>query len=401
MTRGPVDGTRAYLPDAATARRGFRRALHALYEGWGYRPVEVPALERYDPDHPRADQSFKLSDTGGDVLALRSDVTPAVARLVRGAWPRLADPAAAPRPVRLQVDATVWQASRPEIERIREFTQVGVELLGVRHPRADAELIHLARESVRTVGLEPRVEIGSPGFVKASMDAAGVPAVARDAVADALDRKDPRGVDAALRAAGATGPAADALRAIPDLYGGVELVETAREVAVGDAAHAALDHLAGVLAEFEDDRELLLDLGMARRLSYYTGVTFRAYTVDYGQPLLGGGRYDGAWLPYAAGFSLGLERLRAALDARDAAHPAADVVALDDAGARALRRAGLRVARAIAADVAGARAEARRQEAPWVLVEGRIEPTDPDAEPSPEAHAERARLEAALEASDG
>jgi ATP phosphoribosyltransferase regulatory subunit len=368
MTRNPLpDGTRAFLPAAAAARERLRGRLSELYASWGYQAVEVPALERYDPDHPRAAQSFKLTDRDSGLLALRSDFTPAVARLVRRAWPEVTDPHGGERPLRLQVAGPVWQAIDPELARTREFFQIGVELIGTRHPRADAELIHLARESVRVVGLTPRVEVGAPGFVRALLDEAGVPAAAREPLAEAIDRKDPHDVAAMLKEAGARGPAADALRVAPDLYGGVDLLAEARALPLGDRSRAALDHLAGVLAEFEDDSELILDLGMARRLAYYTGVTFRAYTVDFGQPLLGGGRYDGALLPYAAGFSIGLERLESASAgaARDAAP--ARVLSLDDAGARRLRAAGVTVARAVAADAEDARDEARRAGIPWLL----------------------------------
>ncbi|HRN17506.1 MAG TPA: ATP phosphoribosyltransferase regulatory subunit, partial [Trueperaceae bacterium] len=132
------------------------------------------------------------------------------------------------------------------------------------------------------------------------------------------------------------------------------------------------DRLEGVLEEFEDASELLLDLGLARRLSYYTGVTFRAYTFDYGQPLLGGGRYDGALLPYAAGFSLGLERL---LSAAPGARPEAlgpQVLTLDDPAARLLRAAGIAVARAVASDPGGAEREARAERIPYLLVDGTL-----------------------------
>src|SRR5690606_15427486 len=167
------------------------------------------------------------------------------------------------------------------------------------------------------------------------------------------------------------GRAAEALLQAPDLYGGVEVLDDARRVAPSDAARAAIDRLEGVVAEFEDDSELQLDLGMARRLSYYTGVTFRAYTLDFGQPLLGGGRYDGALLPYAAGFSLGLERLLSALPAPGPA-TSPEVLALDDPGARTLRAAGIVVVRAIGGDTASATAEARAQRVPSVLTDGKV-----------------------------
>lgn len=370
MTQGALpEGTRFLAPAEASARAAAIDVLRRLYEAWGYLRVEVPALERLDPRHPRGDKSFKLVDVGGGVLALRSDFTPALARLVRSAFPAVA--AGEERPLRLSYDGLVWHAIDPELARGREFTQVGIELIGVSSARADAELIHLARESVRALGLSPRVEVGNPAYVTALFDAARVPDEARRGLADAIDRKDQTGVEAIVTGLSLKGFAADALVAVPDLYGDAGVVDVALRSSPSQAATEALERLAGVLDEFEDPSELMLDLGLARRLSYYTGVTFRAYTFDFGQPLLGGGRYDGALLHRAAGFALGLGRVLAAVGggAGDGSVTGSSslVVSLDDAAARRLRQGGIRVARAVSTDPQGLRREAEALGAHFVV----------------------------------
>ena len=390
------DGTRFVLPDTAARRDELRDLLRDLYHAWGYDQVEVPSLERYDPGHPRAAQSFKLADRDSGVLALRTDFTPALAHLVRSAHPAVAG--GAERPVRYQYAGTVWHAIDPELARTREFTQVGIELVGVSNARADAELIHLARESVRVVGLEPRVEVGNPGFVRAAFDAAGVPEALRAGAADAIDRKDRSDLAGVLRPAALPAASLDALLAIPDLYGGTEVLRDALAALPWEATALEVERLEGVLREFEDDSELMLDLSMARRLSYYTGVTFRAYTPDFGQPLLGGGRYDGALLPAAAGFSLGLERLmRAVARRRSLSERPPLVLALDDPGARRLRSAGVRVLRALQPSLDDARHEALVLGVPFVLVDGRLEDVAAGA-PDAAHDVQRAELEAALRA---
>jgi len=368
-TPAPPDGTRFVPPGAARARAEALAKLHELYRLWGYALVEAPSLERYDPAHPRSEQSFKLSDRDSGVLALRSDFTPALAQLVRTSFPAAA--AGESLALRLRYSGTVWHAIDPELARTREFTQVGIELVGVSHARADAELIHLARESVRAVGLVPRVEIGNPGFVRALFDVARVPAAHRDAMADAIDRKDRSDIARLVEELGLAGGPAAALLEVPDLYGMGDVLAEARRLAPWEETRVEIDRLAGVMEQFEDDSELLLDLGMARRLTYYTGVTFRAFTFDYGQPLLGGGRYDGALLPYAAGFSIGLERLMAALPAAGEA-PAPRVLATDDVAARWLRRHGVLVLRASSGERGEAAAEARRRGIPYLLHEGAL-----------------------------
>jgi ATP phosphoribosyltransferase regulatory subunit len=385
------DGTRFVLPDGAARRVEVVDTLRALYRSWGYDLVEVPSLERYDPAHPRAAQSFKLADRDSGVLALRSDFTPALAQLVRSHHPSVAG--GARRPLRFCYAGTVWHAIDPELARTREFTQVGLELIGVSNARADAEVLHLARASVRAVGLRPVLEVGNPGFVRALFGVAGVPRADRDAVADAIDRKDRSDLRDLLERARldlAEGTPAAALLHVPDLYGGREVLGHARAVAPWPEAQRELDRLEGVLAEFEDASDLALDLAMARRLTYYTGVTFRAYTPDFGQPLLGGGRYDGALLPAAAGFSIGVERLlRAMASSGPLLEPPPQVLSIDDAGARRLREGGVRVVRALHPDRAGALEEARERRVPYLLVGGRLEAVAAET-------GERARLEALL-----
>jgi ATP phosphoribosyltransferase regulatory subunit len=359
MSLAPPDGTRYTLPEQQAQLRWITERLQRLYQSWGYQPVEVPALERYDPLHPAAHKSFKLSDRDGEVLALRADFTPALARLIKASFPDQ-------RPRRLQYAGKLWQA-HADMARAREFTQVGLELVGVSNARADAELIHLARESVREVGLAPRVEIGNPGVVRALFNLANVPEGERESLADAIHRKDQRTILDLLEARPLAADLRRALLLVPDLYGDVKVLEEGRQAMPWPETIAELDRLEAVLSEFEDDSELLLDLGMARRLNYYTGVMFNAYTFDFGQPILGGGRYDGALLPYAAGFALGLERLLNALNGRGPGLRPPLLLSLDDAAARYFRAQGYTVERALYTDLEAAQEYARWRGSAYLL----------------------------------
>ncbi len=369
MTTAPPDGTRYALPDVHTLRLDIAEKLRRLYDGWGYHSIDVPVLEHYDPNHPRAESSFKLSDRDSHVLALRSDFTPSVSRLVKLHYPHEQNPT----PKRFQYCGKLWQAIDPDFARTREFTQLGVELVGVSNARADAELVHLARESVRAVGVEPRVEIGNPGFVRSLFDLADIPESVQDDLADAIDRKDMRSLHAQLRSLDLPAELERTLLAVPDLYGDLSSIDEAKRLAPWPDTLAATERLEAVVAEFEDPSDLLIDFGMARRLRYYTGIIFRAYTFDFGQPLIGGGRYDGDLLPYAAGFALGLERLVAALPPIKPNVPPL-VLSLYDEAARRLRAHGVVVERALEGDVDSVRRYARARGIPYLLTEEGLEP---------------------------
>lgn len=327
------EGTRDVLPPEWARREALRVRLSALFGAWGYQGVEVPALEYASPRHPQDAQAFKLIDSGGQVLALRSEFTTAVGRLARTRYPH------GPFPLRLQYGGRLWlRALTSELGRLREFNQVGVELLGVDTARADAELLHLAAAALGAAGVDAQLEVGYPGFVDAVLEDAGVHGPAREALHGAVDRKSGPDVDALSGRYGLAGEVRATLHTLTDLYGGGEVLEQAAVLARGERARAALSRLREVAGHYGGT--LLYDLGASRRYGYYTGLTFRALEGGQNQPVLGGGRYaleDGR---PGAGFAVGLERLTAALAASRHAEPEV-VLALDPVGAAAARDRGL------------------------------------------------------------
>ncbi|MEM7736890.1 MAG: ATP phosphoribosyltransferase regulatory subunit [Deinococcota bacterium] len=398
----PLTGTKDSLPALSATRWQVMSTLRALYSSWGYAPVEVPAIEPYDPTHPAAARAFKLVD-GSDVLMLRADFTPSISRLIQaqeaGLRPTAAIKAGSPQLIspevassidkppnegnafvddlqstgvyRYQYSGALWQAHTPTIINPREFTQIGLELIGSASTRADVELIHLARESVRAVGLVPRVDLGNPGLIRKLLDLAGIPKADQERVATTIDRKDVAGLSSLLEPYTLAPDLRNALLATPDLYGGVDVLDRAHKLMPWPDVADDVRHFEAVIAEFEDVSELHIDLAMARRLDYYTGITFRAYTTESAQPLLGGGRYDGALLPHAAGFALGLERVVTVLPHVYAEAPL--VVSNDDVAARRLRAAGYSVSRALATSPTSLRAEAVVMDVPFVLMNGQLE----------------------------
>ncbi|MFC4636935.1 ATP phosphoribosyltransferase regulatory subunit [Deinococcus hohokamensis] len=326
------EGTRDVLPPEWAQREHLRARLAALFRGWGYRGVELPSLEYADPTHPQDRRAFKLIDSGGQVLALRSEFTTAIGRLVGLRYPQ------GPFPLRLQYSGRLWlRTQTSELGRLREFNQVGVELVGVDTPQSDAELLHLAAAALAEVGVSAQLELGFPGFVDAVLDDAGLPAEARDALHGAIDRKSGADLDLLAAQAGLAPDVTRTLHTLTDLYGGPEVLDAAAQLARGERALAAVAHLRAVAGLYGGP--LLFDLGVSRRYGYYTGVTFRAYAEGLNQPVLGGGRYALAGGLPGAGFAIGLERLTGVLAPLLPPEPEV-VLALDHEGALAARAAG-------------------------------------------------------------
>ncbi|WP_291424726.1 ATP phosphoribosyltransferase regulatory subunit [Deinococcus sp.] len=328
------DGTRDVLPDEWSQREYVRWSLSELFRAWGYQGVELPALEYASAAHPLDSRAFKLIDTGGQVLALRSEFTTALGRLVATRYP------AGPFPLRLQYGGQLWlRAQTSELGRLREFTQVGAELIGVATVQSDIELLALARAALDRVGVKADLEVGFPGFVDAVLEDAGLSGAARDALHDAIDRKSGADIDLAATTYGLSSEVTGVLHRLTDLYGGNEVLDEAGRMAQGTRARAAVSHLRAVAQG--GDLTLLFDLGVSRRYGYYTGMTFRAYVDGLNQPVLGGGRYQLANGLPGAGFAMGLERLVRALPPGLPPHPET-VLALDLPALHAAQQAGLR-----------------------------------------------------------
>ena len=339
-------------PEEAARRSALCDLLRDEFRLWGYREVAPPTLGYLETftrgaGAGTADRLFKLTDRGGELLALRPDFTLPVARL---AATRLL---MAARPLRLAYVGSVFRGQEEGQGRLREFTQAGVELLGEEAPDADAEVIALAASCLRRAGTAGAVlHIGHLDFIDDALQP--LPSGLRDEVRDHLYRKafvelDALDLPAALRRL---------LRALPDLRG-PDVLRRARPLAASPRSARALEELAGLMErvrEYGVGDLVGIDLGIIRDFRYYTGVVFEAYGSGSGYPLLGGGRYDGLLERFgtpaaATGFAVGVERLLSTIP--DSVTPSVEVIVLGagDASTRvaAVRFAGSLRARGLAA----------------------------------------------------
>ncbi len=329
------EGMRDLLPAEAQRRAAVEMALREEFRRWGYREVVTPTLEFLETFVRGAgpgvvDRLFKIVDRGGELLALRPEMTVPIARL---AATRLLQEV--PTPLRVSYIAPVFRGQEAGRGRLREFTQAGVELIGDATPDADAEVIALAVECLRRAGVEePALHIGELGFLTDALNA--IPEEEQDEVRMRLYRKEFAGIEGDV-----SDPAlARFLRALPDLHG-PDAAARAVPLARSERGAAALRRLSGILERLADygvaDR-VTIDLSVIRDFTYYTGVVFEAYGPGSGYPLLGGGRYDGLLARFgtdspATGFAIGIERVLSV--AGVAGDTPIDVVVAADAPSRA------------------------------------------------------------------
>jgi ATP phosphoribosyltransferase regulatory subunit len=307
------------MPAEMQELRRLELALAEVFERFGYGEVATPTIEYHDVlargDIKGAPAAYRFFDEHGELLAMRSDMTIPIARLVAG---RLA---ADEPPFRFFYLGNAYRAVRPQRGQMREFIQAGVELIGADAPDGTAEVVDVLVAALDAAGLTRAViGLGDADLFRQLLADVGVDAEVRDEILDRLAAHDLVWIEETV--AGLRGIAArdrDTLQRIPTLRGGREVLDVARDVG-GDAVERATSRLQATFdaltARGIGDR-VQLDLGLLRDLGYYTGAILEVYDPALGHILGGGGRYDelmgrfGRELP-AAGFALHLERLHIA-----------------------------------------------------------------------------------------
>ena len=374
----------------AAQRTALESGLAETFLRWGYTQVIPPTFEFYESIAAEAgtqlrEELYRFFDRDGRTLALRADFTIPIARIVAT---KLYDQ---PMPLRFYYIGSVFRHEEPRAGRRREFTQAGVELIGARTPAADAEVIALAMEALRTIGLrEVRISIGQMAFFKALLADLGLAPEQVAQVKAAIERRATTQLESILRAL----PMADERRhALVQLAGwrhSERWREAAHALCINPQSHQAIDELTEVVERLRAsglDSALSIDLTALRGMEYYTGVVFAGFVPGIGYDLVSGGRYDelighfGRACP-AMGFAIGVERAMMALPAQNArlgpdvvaeacAHAECNeqIVAARGAGERVLvdvlgRRGGalLEYARSLGARVLACRQKGKRCE---------------------------------------
>jgi ATP phosphoribosyltransferase regulatory subunit len=298
------------LPDEMRELRAITEALRAVFEAEGYGEVYTPALE-YESVLARGDMSaarptYRLFDEHGDVLALRSDMTVPIARLVATRY------AGVEPPLRFCYFAHAYRGVRPQRGQPREFLQAGIELVGAPAPDGTVEALTVLCRALDAVGLRDyRVGLGDASLYPRLLAALEVPGDVRPRLLDALARRDLAGLERQVRASGLD----EQLVGVPQRRGGLDVL--AAPTGPLAEALAAMRAVGERLAEDVAAR-VIFDLGLTRELGYYTGAVFEVYDPALGAPIGRGGRYDellsrfGRPLP-AVGFALNAERVHIAL----------------------------------------------------------------------------------------
>jgi ATP phosphoribosyltransferase regulatory subunit len=290
-------------------------------ELFGYQRVEVPAFEYADvleKGFGNAEETLRFVEPEtGKIAALRSDVTPQIARLIST---RFAD---GPWPARLCYKASVMRRRRERARLDQKVMQVGFELAGQSEHGGDLEVLETATSALRAAGLDEfTVDLAHAQIAGALLDQLA-PQPRAEAL-ECLALKDSTELARVGARAGLMGRSLEALVALPALHGAEDVWPRAERALEGTAAEGPMRSLqriwqAAVSAKLAP--HFVVDLGETREFYYYTGVMFHLLAEGPGEPLGSGGRYDSLFerfdLPCpAAGFAFDISNVCWALDER-------------------------------------------------------------------------------------
>jgi len=282
-----VKGTREFYPEEMALRNYLYGKMREISHSYGYQEWDGPFLETIDLYAAKSgeelvkEQSFVFEDRGGDLVTLRPELTPSLARMIASRQGQLTFP------LRWWSFGPFWRYERPQKGRTREFFQWNIDMLGVASPEADAELVAIAAGFLRSVGLRPdqaKLYVNDRRLVEAQFEKLGVPAGSRLALSGMVDRRlkmdETRWDEAVLGLGLSAGQLSDLKSLLTD-----------RELWRG---WDDLVRLFAMLEALGVSEYVEFDPGVTRGLLYYTGTVFEAFDLSGGvrRSILGGGRYD-------------------------------------------------------------------------------------------------------------
>lgn len=313
-----IKGTRDFYPELMSQRTWIYNTIRKVSESFGYQEYEAPILESIELYASKSgeelvnQQSFVFPDRGGDMIALRPEMTPSLARMVAQRQNQLI------YPLRWWSYGPFWRYEKPQKGRTREFFQWNIDLIGPDSPSADAEMIALAASFFKQVGLSSSdvvILINDRGLTNEKLTSMGVLPEKLNDCLNLIDRRgkmEPSAWDNYAYDIGLNNTQLDMLKTI------LEDKELWKE-------SPRLVQVFEILDVMGFSEYVQYDPNIIRGLLYYTSTVFEAFDrgKDVRRAILGGGRYDnllaavgGDPLP-AVGFAMGDVVISLILEALD------------------------------------------------------------------------------------
>ncbi len=313
----PLRGMKDLHPKDAKFWRSSYRASEQLADAYNFNYIEVPVLEDAnlfvrsigkDTDVIEKEM-YIFDDRDGSSIGLRPEFTAGIARayITHGMH-------SDPQPIKVWTAGSLFRHDRPQAGRYREFRQFDCETIGVRDAAVDSELIVVAYNYLKDLGIDTHVRINSIGSPEDRANyVVELTAYLRSKRSYLSEMSKKRINKNPLRVLDSKEPEDQ------------EIIEDAPQI-IDWLSEDSKKFFMRVL-EYLDHMEVpyILDPTLVRGLDYYTDTVFEFFRTDeeegHQNAVGGGGRYDlliaqlGGQPTPAAGFAIGLDRVVLALKA--------------------------------------------------------------------------------------
>lgn len=300
--------------------------LYKKLRQYGYHPIQTPTFEFFDifsreiGTTPSKDL-YKFFDREGNTLVLRPDITPSIARSAAKYFSE------EDMPIRLCYMGNTFINNISYQGRLKESTQLGAELIGDSSADADAEIISMVIECLKTAGLKDfQLSIGHADFFRGLMEAAGLLEEQEEELRNLISNKNFFGVEEFVGTLNLSMELKQLFGMLGNLYTGSDELQEAKKYAGSYprilAAIEYLEELHKILEVYDIKRYVSFELGIISNYAYYTGIIFAGYTFGSGEAIVKGGRYDDLLTYFgkdsaSIGFAFVIDQLMAALSRQE------------------------------------------------------------------------------------
>lgn len=288
------EGVRDIYGKEYLQKKEIKKHLHSTLRMYGYRDIQTPLFEFADvfgnevgttPEN----ELYRFFDKEGNMMALRPDFTPSIARCASKYFMESFVP------VRLCYEGNTFSNTSELQGKLKETTQMGAELIGDSSAMADAEMICMVIDALNACGFkEFQVSIGEIDYFKGICEEACLSEETMMELREYISAKNYFGAEEMLARKEVPKRYYDILltgnemSSLQELQERKELVDNAKSL----AAIERLESIYKIIEGYGLAKYVSFDLGMLSKFHYYTGVLFKAYTYGVGDAIVKGGRYD-------------------------------------------------------------------------------------------------------------
>lgn len=317
------DGVKDFLPDEYFLKKQIGSRIESVFHRYGYLSISTPMFEYVEVFEGKGgydtNQMFKFLDRDGSLLTLRSDMTPPIARITATSLDMV------DIPYRLCYIENSFRYNENFQGKFREFTEAGIELIGVDNNDSSAEVIAVAINSILATGLKDfRFFISETDFFSGLLEEANFTIEECKIIQKIVLNRDFVGVIDFLKDKDIPEHIRAILLNLQFYAGDINIIDEVFGLVSNEKSKKAIENLKEIyeiLCAYELKEYISFDLSMIGKFDYYTGVIFTAYTYETGFSILSGGRYNnliakfGRELP-AVGFAIKIDNLMVAISSQ-------------------------------------------------------------------------------------